>query len=177
MHLAYLEINPFTVTADNLIAILDCAAKADNCAGYLCQESWKTSHGVSLQFIQGFGRQLDKAESYIADLDSRTGASLKFTLINPKGRIWTLIAGGGASVVYSDTICDLGYAHELANYGEYSGAPKTLEVYQYTRAIFQLMFSGPVHPDGKILLIGGSIANFTNIAETFKVFSREYKYR
>jgi len=168
MHLAYLEINPFTVTADNLIAILDCAAKADNCAGYLCQESWKTSHGVSLQFIQGFGRQLDKAESYIADLDSRTGASLKFTLINPKGRIWTLIAGGGASVVYSDTICDLGYAHELANYGEYSGAPKTLEVYQYTRAIFQLMFSGPVHPDGKILLIGGSIANFTNIAETFK---------
>ena len=33
------------------------------------------------------------------------------------------MAGGGASVIYSDTICDLGGASELANYGEYSGAP------------------------------------------------------
>ena len=27
------------------------------------------------------------------------GASLKFTLLNRQGRVWTLIAGGGASVV------------------------------------------------------------------------------
>ena len=26
------------------------------------------------------------------------GASLKFTLLNRQGRVWTLIAGGGASV-------------------------------------------------------------------------------
>lgn len=32
-----------------------------------------------------------------------------------------MVAGGGASVIYSDTICDLGGANELANYGEYSG--------------------------------------------------------
>lgn len=32
-----------------------------------------------------------------------------------------MVAGGGASVIYSDTICDLGGAKELANYGEYSG--------------------------------------------------------
>lgn len=32
-----------------------------------------------------------------------------------------MVAGGGASVIYSDTICDLGGASELANYGEYSG--------------------------------------------------------
>lgn len=32
-----------------------------------------------------------------------------------------MVAGGGASVIYSDTICDLGGAGELANYGEYSG--------------------------------------------------------
>jgi ATP citrate (pro-S)-lyase len=25
------------------------------------------------------------------------------------------------------------------------------------------------HPDGKILIIGGGIANFTNVAATFKV--------
>jgi hypothetical protein len=28
-----------------------------------------------------------------------------------------MVAGGGASVVYADTICDLGFASELANYG------------------------------------------------------------
>lgn len=32
-----------------------------------------------------------------------------------------MVAGGGASVIYSDTICALGGASELANYGEYSG--------------------------------------------------------
>lgn len=60
-------------------------------------------------------------EAYIADLDSKSGASLKLTILNKKGRIWTMVAGGGASVIYSDTICDLGGASELANYGEYSG--------------------------------------------------------
>lgn len=39
-------------------------------------------------------------EAYIADLDAKSGASLKLTLLNPKGRIWTMVAGGGASVVY-----------------------------------------------------------------------------
>lgn len=39
-------------------------------------------------------------EAYIADLDAKSGASLKLTLINPCGRIWTMVAGGGASVVY-----------------------------------------------------------------------------
>ena len=36
-----------------------------------------------------------------------------------------MVAGGGASVIYSDTICDLGGADELANYGEYSGKFKS----------------------------------------------------
>ena len=62
-------------------------------------------------------------EAYIADLDAKSGASLKLTVLNPQGRIWTMVAGGGASVIYSDTICDLGGSKELANYGEYSGAP------------------------------------------------------
>jgi succinyl-CoA synthetase beta subunit len=57
----------------------------------------------------------------VTDLDSRTGASLKLTILNERGRVWTMIAGGGASVIYADTICDLGAAADLANYGEYSG--------------------------------------------------------
>ena len=39
-------------------------------------------------------------EAYIAGLDAKTGASLKLTILNHKGRIWTMVAGGGASVVY-----------------------------------------------------------------------------
>jgi len=168
LHIEYLEINPFTFV-NGKFNLLDCAMKVDNCAGYLVKDLWKFDNGQnSLEFINTFGHKSSDAEKYIEHLDSRTGASLKFTLLNPNGRIWTLIAGGGASVVYADTICDLGFSKELANYGEYSGAPKTLEVYQYSKAIFDLMFSTDIHPEGKVLLIGGGIANFTNVAVTFE---------
>ena len=39
-------------------------------------------------------------EAYIAELDAKSGASLKLTVLNPLGRIWTMVAGGGASVIY-----------------------------------------------------------------------------
>lgn len=54
-----------------------------------------------------------------------SGASLKLSILNPKGRVWTMVAGGGASVIYADTVGDLGFAEELGNYAEYSGAPNT----------------------------------------------------
>jgi len=88
--------------------------------------------------------------------------------MNPKGRVWTMVAGGGASVIYSDTICDMGFAGELANYGEYSGAPSEQQTYEYAKTILSLMIKEK-NPDGKILIIGGGIANFTNVAATFKV--------
>jgi ATP citrate (pro-S)-lyase len=46
-----------------------------------------------------------------------------------------MVAGGGASVVYSDAIAAHGYAHELANYGEYSGAPTEGQTYEYAKTI------------------------------------------
>jgi len=73
----------------------------------------------------------------------------------------------GASVIYSDTICDLGAADELANYGEYSGAPSEQQTYEYAKTILSLMTKAKC-PDGKVLIIGGGIANFTNVAATFK---------
>ena len=88
--------------------------------------------------------------------------------MNPKGRVWTMVAGGGASVIYSDTICVMGFAGELANYGEYSGAPSEQQTYEYAKTILSLMIKEK-NPDGKILIIGGGIANFTNVAATFKV--------
>ena len=87
-----------------------------------------------------------------------------------------MVAGGGASVIYSDTICDLGGSSELANYGEYSGAPSESQTFEYAKTILSLM-TKEIHPEGKVLIIGGGIANFTNVAATFKVgFSRQYFY-
>lgn len=62
----------------------------------------------------------------------------------------------------------MGFASELANYGEYSGAPSEQQTYEYAKTILSLMVKEK-HPDGKTLIIGGGIANFTNVAATFKV--------
>uniref|UniRef100_A0A452VD96 ATP-citrate synthase n=1 Tax=Ursus maritimus TaxID=29073 RepID=A0A452VD96_URSMA len=161
LYFTYLEINPLVVTKDG-VYVLDLAAKIDATADYICKVKWG-----DIEFPPPFGREAYPEEAYIADLDAKSGASLKLTLLNPKGRIWTMVAGGGASVVYSDTICDLGGVNELANYGEYSGAPSEQQTYDYAKTILSLM-TREKHPDGKILIIGGSIANFTNVAATFK---------
>lgn len=55
------------------------------------------------------GRPEFPEEAYIKKLDGSTGASLKLTILNHSGRVWTMVAGGGASVVYADTISDYGY--------------------------------------------------------------------
>ncbi|XP_044303004.1 ATP-citrate synthase isoform X1 [Varanus komodoensis] len=168
LYFTYLEINPLVVTSDG-VYVLDLAAKIDVTADYLCKVKWG-----DVEFPPPFGREAYPEEAYIADLDAKSGASLKLTILNPKGRIWTMVAGGGASVVYSDTICDLGGVNELANYGEYSGAPSEQQTYDYAKTILSLM-TREKHPEGKILIIGGSIANFTNVAATFKGIVRAIK--
>ncbi|KAK7919545.1 hypothetical protein WMY93_010829 [Mugilogobius chulae] len=156
------------VTHDG-VYILDMAAKIDATADYICKAKWG-----DVEFPPPFGREAYPEEAYIADLDAKSGASLKLTLLNTRGRIWTMVAGGGASVVYSDTICDCGGVDELANYGEYSGAPSEQQTYDYAKTILSLM-TREKHPEGKVLIIGGSIANFTNVAATFKGIVRAIK--
>ncbi|KAJ4940744.1 hypothetical protein JOQ06_027039 [Pogonophryne albipinna] len=168
LYFTYLEINPIVVTKDG-VYVLDMAAKIDATADYICKAKWG-----DVEFPPPFGREAYPEEAYIADLDAKSGASLKLTLLNPRGRIWTMVAGGGASVVYSDTICDLGGVEELANYGEYSGAPSEQQTYDYAKTILSLM-TREKHPQGKVLIIGGSIANFTNVAATFKGIVRAIK--
>ncbi|XP_011620233.1 ATP-citrate synthase isoform X1 [Takifugu rubripes] len=168
LYFTYLEINPLVVTGDG-VYVLDMAAKIDATAEYICKPKWG-----DVEFPPPFGREAYPEEAYIADLDAKSGASLKLTLLNPRGRIWTMVAGGGASVVYSDTICDLGGVDELANYGEYSGAPSEQQTYDYAKTILSLM-TRERHPEGKVLIIGGSIANFTNVAATFKGIVRAIK--
>ncbi|MDD1738816.1 MAG: ATPase [Methanothrix sp.] len=158
---AYLEINPFTFHRGSIVP-LDMVAKLDD-----AEEYWQRKRWAGLAFPEPFGRSLSKEELFIKDIDSKTGASLKLTILNPEGRVWTMVAGGGASVIYADTICDLGFAGEMANYGEYSGDPNTEETYYYTRTILDLM-TRKKDSRGKVLLIGGAIANFTDVAKTFK---------
>lgn len=162
LYFTYLEINPLVVTGGQ-VHILDLAAKLDATAEFVCKQKWG-----EVTFPPPFGRDATPEEAYIAELDSKSGASLKLTVLNAKGRIWTMVAGGGASVIYSDTVCDLGGATELANYGEYSGAPTEQQTYEYAKVILGLMTHSEKHPDGKVLIIGGGIANFTNVAATFK---------
>ena len=49
--------------------------------------------------------------------------------------------------VCSDTICDLGGGAELANYGEYSGAPSESQTFEYAKTILSLMTTEK-RPDG-----------------------------
>lgn len=161
LNFTYMEINPIVFTSDGSIVPLDLAAKIDETAAFLNAPDW--GH---IEMPAPFGRKEFPEEEHIRELDSKTGASLKLTILNHSGRIWTMVAGGGASVVYADTISDLGFGHELANYGEYSGAPSTEHTFQYAKTIISLMCRER-DPRGKILIIGGGIANFTDVAATF----------
>eukprot|EP01061_Rhynchopus_euleeides_P004780 TRINITY_DN139_c0_g1_i1.p1 TRINITY_DN139_c0_g1~~TRINITY_DN139_c0_g1_i1.p1 ORF type:complete len:1061 (+),score=536.48 TRINITY_DN139_c0_g1_i1:106-3288(+) len=162
-HFVYLEINPLVVMGGACFP-LDMAAKIDEAAHFLCEKAWG-----NLDFPAPFGRAPHPEEDFIKSLDAKTGASLKLTILNPEGRVWLMVAGGGASVIYADTVTDLGFASELANYGEYSGAPNETLTYEYAKTVLRLMTA---HPDkegrDKVLIIGGGIANFTDVAATFK---------
>jgi ATP-citrate lyase beta-subunit len=162
-HFTYLELNPFTLQEGSVVP-LDAVAKLDDYASYQCSEKWG-----KMKFPQSFGMsQPTEEEEYVAELDERTGASLKLTLLHPGGRVWNLVAGGGASVIFADTVGDLGYAEELAIYGEYSGNPSTELTYEYTKTILKLMTKEKDSQGRpKYLLIGGGIANFTDVAKTF----------
>lgn len=86
------------------------AAKLDQTAESICGPKWAIARDVesptqSSSKIIGadrgppmvwpapFGRQLTKEEAYIQKLDGSTGASLKLTVLNPEGRVWTMVAG------------------------------------------------------------------------------------
>jgi len=163
LNFAYLEINPF-VLQGNKVELLDMVAKLDDTAGFMMVDEWG-----DVEYPTAFGMESKSPEvEAIEEADAKTGASLKLTLLKPEARIWTMVAGGGASVVYADTIADFAGIEDLANYGEYSGGPTTGETKFYAETILDLM-TREKDPQGrdKILIIGGAIANFTDVAKTF----------
>ncbi|MCF7790911.1 MAG: hypothetical protein K9L78_01680 [Victivallales bacterium] len=163
LHLTYLELNPFVLENEEVF-VLDTVAKLDDTAGYLMHETWG-----EIQYHSPFGqKELSPEELMISEMDERSGASLKLTILNRNGAVWPLIAGGGASVVFADSIVKTYGAEELANYGEYSGNPSQEETYHYAKTVIDLMCRKKDSKGrDKVLLIGGAIANFTDVAKTF----------
>lgn len=200
LQFTYLEINPLVLMPTKNgsgyeFHCLDLAGKIDQTAEFECGPKWSLArndenmgraqsdpdlpttvdNGPPMEFPAPFGREQRPEEAYVSELDAKTGASLKLTILNPEGRIWTLVAGGGASVVYADAIASAGYADELANYGEYSGAPNEAQTYAYAKTVLNLMLKGEPVDEGKILFIGGGIANFTQVGATFKGIIRAFR--
>eukprot|EP00835_Amoeboradix_gromovi_P001254 NODE_54_length_26799_cov_0.554794.p2 type:complete len:1128 gc:universal NODE_54_length_26799_cov_0.554794:4815-1432(-) len=190
LHFTYLEINPLVLLESSeisnsplltaitqsaglinnkpfTISMMDLAAIIDQTADFECHDKYLKALSSPLSYPPPFGRVQSPEEIFISELDAKTGASLKLTILNPFGTVWTLVAGGGASVAYADAICNHGFSEELANYGEYSGAPSTEQTYLYAKTVMDLMTRNDMTKQ-KILLIGGGIANFTNVASTFK---------
>lgn len=169
LNFAYLEINPIVMLENNDMAILDLVARLDDTAGFMMTDAWG-----DIEYPTAFGMEdQTPEEKLVAEADAKSGASLKLTILNPLGRIWTMVAGGGASVVYADTIADFaeatgGSVSDLANYGEYSGGPTTGETKFYADTLIDLMTRNKdAEGRDKIMIIGGAIANFTDVAKTF----------
>jgi ATP-citrate lyase beta-subunit len=156
----YLEINPFTFAKSGEIVCLDMVARVDDCEAFKQKKHWE-----HLEFVHPFGSEKTQREEYIAKLDAATGASLKFRLLNPHGKIWLLTSGGGASVILADTLANMGYADMVANYGECSGNPDRENTKAYTLTLLDSLIENG--QKGQYLLIAGAIANFTHIDKTF----------
>lgn len=147
----YLEVNPVVVReGDGELIALDAVTLLDGDAKFR-HPDW------NFQFAAEFGRAYTKDEVDVMAVDSKIKGSVKFIQI-PGGNIAMLPAGGGASVYYSDAVVARG--GKLANYAEYSGDPPDWAVEVLTEKVASL-------PDIKHIIVGGAIANFTDVKKTF----------
>lgn len=158
LHLTLLEINPYIVKGSE-VSILDVAIEVDSSAELLVTE-WEVSD------IRTPATSRTVEEENVQQLKNESPASFSLEVINPDGSIFLLLSGGGASVVIADEIFTLGHGDELANYGEYSGNPSEDETYRYTSQVIQLLLKSKAPK--KVVLVGGAVANFTDISATFK---------
>ena len=147
----YLEINPLVLrSSDREPVALDAVTLLDGDARFR-HPDWNFS------FAAEFGRPYTENERAVMEVDSRIKGSVKFIEI-PGGDTALLPAGGGASVFYTDAVVALD--GKPANYAEYSGDPPDWAVEVLTEKICAL-------PGIKRIIVGGAIANFTNVKKTF----------
>ena len=146
----YLEINPVVQNAAGDLVALDAVTLLDGDAKFR-HKDW------TFPFAAEFGRAYTKNEEEVMAVDSKVKGSVKLIEI-PGGNIAMLPAGGGASVYYSDAVVARG--GKLANYAEYSGDPPDWAVEVLTEKICSL-------PGITNIIVGGAIANFTDVKKTF----------
>lgn len=159
-YFSFLEINPLVVE-NGKYYFLDIAAEVDSSAEFFVHTAW------TLDDIRTGGMQKKTgAEVEIDRLSQKSQASFKLDVLNPNGSIFMLLSGGGASIVLADEVYNLGFGEQLANYGEYSGNPNSEEVYLYTKNLLALLIKSTASK--KMLLIGGGVANFTDVRITFQ---------
>ena len=147
----YLEVNPVVLREqDHELIALDAVTLLDGDAKFR-HPDW------NFAFAAEFGRAYSKNEMEVMTVDSKIKGSVKFIEI-PGGDTAMLPAGGGASVYYSDAVVARG--GKLANYAEYSGDPPDWAVEVLTDKVCSL-------PGIKNIIVGGAIANFTDVKKTF----------
>ena len=147
----YLEVNPVVVReSDGELVALDAVTLLDADAKFR-HSDW------TFPFAAEFGRAYTKEELDVMAVDSKIKGSVKFIEI-PGGDTAMLPAGGGASVYYSDAVVARG--GKLANYAEYSGDPADWAVEVLTDKVCSL-------PGIRSIIVGGAIANFTDVKKTF----------
>jgi ATP-citrate lyase beta-subunit len=147
----YLEVNPVVLReSDGSLVALDAVTLLDADAKFR-HSDW------NFPFAAEFGRAYTKNETEVMSVDSKIKGSVKFIEI-PGGDTAMLPAGGGASVYYSDAVVARG--GKLANYAEYSGDPPDWAVEVLTDKVCSL-------PGIKNIIVGGAIANFTDVKKTF----------
>ena len=162
-YFTFLEINPYIVAGDQPY-LIDTAVEVDDAGGFF------TSHWSWGDIRTPVATRKTAAEEVVARLDEKSPASFNLNVLNPDGSIFLLLSGGGASVVVADEIYNHGLGREIANYGEYSGNPREDETYIYTSAIVDILLASKAKK--KVLFIGGAVANFTDIANTFAGITR-----
>lgn len=147
----YLEVNPVVMRQrDGELVALDAVTLLDGDAKFR-HPDW------NFPFAAEFGRAYSKDELEVMAVDSKIKGSVKFIEI-PGGDTAMLPAGGGASVYYSDAV--VAREGKLANYAEYSGDPPDWAVEVLTEKVCSL-------PGIKNIIVGGAIANFTDVKKTF----------
>jgi len=146
----YLEINPVVQNGAGDLVALDAVTLLDGDAKFR-HKDW------TFPFAAEFGRAYTKNEEEVMAVDAKVKGSVKLIEI-PGGNIAMLPAGGGASVYYSDAVVARG--GKLANYAEYSGDPPDWAVEVLTEKVCSL-------PGITNIIVGGAIANFTDVKKTF----------
>ena len=146
----YLEINPVVQNHSGDLVALDAVTLLDGDAKFR-HKDW------TFPFAAEFGRAYTTNEEEVMAVDAKVKGSVKLIEI-PGGNIAMLPAGGGASVYYSDAVVARG--GKLANYAEYSGDPPDWAVEVLTDKVCSL-------PNIKHIIVGGAIANFTDVKKTF----------